>query len=135
MLFRSASADEGFSWSFAENANEQSGGPDGSAMNSFVASRRGKLAIRLQKVSPINALLSDMYTADRANGGVTWGQLVFTHRDVVRGDLIIGSQGAYTKFPNVNAQRVGGNMDWEFDIGIINPTLGPGQPAVEAAGS
>ncbi len=123
-----AAADEGFSWSYAEN--EQAGGADGSAMNSFNANLRGKLTVRLQKVSPVNKQLSDLFSADRANLGVNWGQNVFTHRDVIRGDLIVGVQGAFTKFPNINVPKIAGTIEWEFDIGQIDASLGPGSPVV-----
>jgi hypothetical protein len=125
-----ASGEGGFTWTFSEDTNQQTGSADGSTMNSFIASLRGKCTVRLQKTSPINALLNQLWQQDRANGGITWGQNVLTHRDVNRGDLVIGHQAAFTKHPNITAAKVGGEMEWEFDCGKILPSLGPGNSTV-----
>jgi Protein of unknown function (DUF3277) len=121
-----AGADEGFSWMFSEDANIQEGGSDGSTQNSMAATQRGKLRLTLQKASPINQKLQQMYAADRANGGINWGQNTLTHRDIGRGDFIVGVQCAFTKFPNITAAKAAGNNEWEFDVGNIDPILGMG---------
>jgi hypothetical protein len=127
-----AAADEGFEWAFAEDQNQQDGGADGSTMNSFLATTRGTLTVRLQKVSPVNQLLNQMWTADRANGGINWGQNTVTHRDVTRGDYVVGQQTAFKRHTPVRAAKVGGNNEWTFDVGVITPILGPGTPTVQA---
>jgi structural protein KPP10_ORF10 len=125
-----AAADEGFSWSYVEDSNIQEGGADGSTMNSFAATRRAKLTVRLQKTSPVNTILQEMWSGDRANGGVNWGLNVITHRDVIRGDSLTGRGCAFTKFPNITAAKAAGNIEWSFDISILDPILGSGPATI-----
>jgi hypothetical protein len=102
-------------------------GADGTPMTSLHAAQGGTIAIRLQKTSPVNALLSSLY-AQTTNSSANCGNSTITVRNATRGDTIVGVGCSIKKFPdNVNA-REGGMNDWIFNAGRISMILGDGNP-------
>lgn len=126
-----AAADEGFTIEMLDASNEQTPGADGSTMNSFIASRRARLTLRLQKVSPVNAQLNALYQYQRQSS-IYWGLNVLTHRGVVSGDSNTMEGCAFTRHSRLGYTARGDNNEWEFDVAIWDPTLGAGVATVAA---
>lgn len=120
-------AEEGITTSMLEEKGDYKTGADGQIMQSLRASNTGKVTVRLLKTSPTNALLNAMYNAQRINAGL-WGQNVIRVADVQRGDVILATQVAFTKQPDVVYAKDGNMMDWEF-VGVVDEILGSGQPS------
>jgi hypothetical protein len=120
-----AAAEEGFTVSMSEETNTQSIGADGSVMNSLHASKAGLCGARLQKTSPINLLLANMYNLQRTSSAL-WGLNVITARDIARGDAYTLSGCAFVRFPANAYGKVGNMIDWEWAVSILDPFLGPG---------
>jgi len=118
-------SEEGFSVEFTEEADNMKIGADGTPMHSLNASKAGKLTIRLQKTSPTNALLSAMYNFQRTSSA-NWGQNIFTASDTIRGDVYTCQLVAFTKFPKNDYAKEAGNIEWEFNAGIVDPALAAG---------
>jgi len=130
-------AEEGITWDYVIDSETMTNGADGTPMHSLHASKGGTCSVKLQKTSPLNAQLMQMWKADRANGSQDWGQNTITMTNTARGDNIVGQSVAFRKPPaNVNAVD-GGMMDWVFNCGIVDETLGDGNPtsnAIQQAG-
>lgn len=124
----SGSAEEGISAEFNDDHNSLTVGADGSAQNSLNASKAGRLTVRLLKTSPVNALLNAMWAFQRS-GAATWGQNVVTVSDIARGDVYTCQLVAFKKFPGNNWGAKAGTIDWEFDVGVMDPILGIGAPS------
>lgn len=120
-----AAAEEGFSIEYVDDQNASTGGADGSVMMSKIASRRARLTVRLQKTSPVNALLNSMWRTQHANAA-DWGTNVITHRDIARGDSNTLTQCAFARHPGVTYAIRGNTMEWVFDVGFWDPILGDG---------
>lgn len=120
-----AQAEEGVTIGLTEETNTQTIGADGSVMNSMHASKAGTATIRLQKISPVNAQLSQMYNLDRLSSA-TWAQNVITLTDIVRGDNYTCQGCAFTRYPNNAYAKIGNMIEWEFHISVLDPSLGPG---------
>lgn len=118
------SAEEGFTVVFEEDANVMTQGADGSVMLSLTAAKRGRIELHLLKDSPINALLSNAYNADRSNGSQQWGQNTINIRDTVSGDSYQCTNCAFRKFPDNAYQTRGNILNWVLDASVINPILG-----------
>ena len=102
-------------------------GCDGTPMISLHAAQGGKVSVRLQKTSPTNSLMSSLYK-QTTNSSANCGNSTITIRNPTRGDTIVCIFCAIEKLPdNVNAKE-GGIMDWVFNAGIIDQTLGDGNP-------
>lgn len=121
----------GISHSMREDKNAQTVGADGTVMNSLHAGNTGTVTVRLLKTSPVNALLSNMYAADKSDATV-WGQNVITIRDVARGDHVTCSQCAFKKFPDETWDKEGPALEWTFDA-VIDAQLGSGTPSLIGA--
>jgi hypothetical protein len=121
-------AKEGISTGFDEDKTTITTGADGSIMTSLRATMTGRITVRLLKVSPINAILSQAYNFQRVNV-LNWGQNSITVTDTARGDVVTGRQMAFIKFPDNGWAEDGNTLDWVFQ-GIINEILGVGIPDV-----
>jgi hypothetical protein len=64
---------EGITIAFADDKNKQDVGADGQPLNSLRAAQNGTVTVRLQKTSPVNAMLSAMYNTQKQSSA-TWGQ-------------------------------------------------------------
>lgn len=118
------SAEEGFSVIYEEDADVMTPGASGDVMHSLTANKRGRIELHLLKTSPINALISHSYTADRSFGSTEWGQNEVVVRNPVSGDTYHATRGAWRKFAD-NAYQVRGNiMVWTLNCSQIDPALG-----------
>jgi len=121
----SGAAKEGATFEFIENANTMTVGADGTPMHSLNASKAGKATVRLLKTSPTNGLLSAMYNFQRTSSA-NWGQNVVAASDIVRGEQYSCQQVAFSKFPNNTYAQDAGMLEWNFDVGIMDPALATG---------
>jgi hypothetical protein len=102
-------------------------GADGTAMHSLRASKQGVIIVRLQKTSPVNALLSKMMNYQQTSAA-NWGQNVITGANPTRGDTFVARECAFRKMPdNLNAVE-GGMLEWQFMAGYVDQILGDGSP-------
>jgi hypothetical protein len=120
-------AGEGLVISMVDDKDSMSTGADGTAMHSLHASTAGTITIRLQKTSPVNAQLSQMYLF-QTTSSANHAQNTISIRDPVRGDTIAGTGCAFKKFPDVTYAIEGGSMEWVFNCSYVNPILGNGNP-------
>lgn len=121
----SGDAKEGVTFEFIENANTMTIGADGTPMHSLIASKGGKATVRLLKTSPTNGQLSALYNFQRTSSA-NWGQNVMAGSDIVRGEQYSCQQVAFSKFPNNTYAQDAGMLEWNFDVGIMDPALATG---------
>jgi hypothetical protein len=124
-----ANAKEGFTAEFIEDKNVMTIGANGSAMHSLRAGKGGKITVRLLKTSPTNMLLSALYNFQTVSSA-THGQNAITVTDFARGDVYTCQQCAFARFPANHYAEEGGMMEWVFDVGVMDPLLGSGSPAL-----
>jgi len=127
-----ANAQEGITVERNADKNTLTVGADGSPMNVLAAREDGKVTIRLQKTSPVNAMLSSLYNTQKVSSAM-WGQNVITINNTVLGDNWTLAQCAFKKHANVNYNAEGGTNEWEFDVGIVQSVLGNGGTVASAA--
>lgn len=118
-------ADEGISVAMKEDKNTMTIGADGSPMHSLHAGKGGTFKVRLLKTSPTNAKLSALYNLQTTSSGLH-GQNVITISNNISGDTISGIQCAFKKQPDNNYAKEAGTLEWEFDVGIVDQSLGSG---------
>lgn len=116
-------AEEGISIEMSEETDSMLIGADGSVAHSLHASRAGKITLRVLKTSPLNALLMQIYNFQRESS-LNFGQNVIAVANVVTGDAYVGTQAAFTRLPNNAFAKTAGTIDWEFNCGRIDVTLG-----------
>lgn len=116
-------AEEGITVEFTEELDTMAIGADGQVAHSLHASRAGKITVRLLKTSPTNSLLEQMYTFQRSSSRFH-GKNVIVISNPVTGDVYTCQQAAFAKFPSNSYSKVAGMLDWEFNAGQIDPTLG-----------
>lgn len=118
-------AEEGISVAMVDDKNTMTIGADGSPMHNLHASKAATISVKLLKTSPVNQKLSQMYALQTTSSGLH-GQNVITISNPALGDAITAVYCAFKKLPdNINAKD-GGMMDWVFDAGIVDTTLGGG---------
>lgn len=121
----SGNAEEGITVSMVDDKNTMTIGADGSPMHNLHASKAATISVKLLKTSPVNQKLSQMYALQTTSSGLH-GQNVITINNPVIGDTITALAVAFKKLPdNVNGKD-GGMMDWTFDAGIVDQSLGSG---------
>ena len=121
----SAAADEGITIAMTEEKDVMTIGADGAGMHSLVASKAGKVTVRLLKTSPTNSALSAMYAVQTASSAAH-GQNVLSISNPITGDSVTAVQGAFAKFPNNTYAKEGGMMEYEFNFVNIDQSLGGG---------
>jgi hypothetical protein len=124
-----ANAKEGFTAEFIEDKNAMTVGANGSVMHSLRAGKAGKIIVRLLKTSPINQLLSALYNFQTVSSA-THGQNAITITDFARGDVYTCQQCAFSRFASNTYAEDGGMLEWNFDVGVMDPLLGTGSPAL-----
>lgn len=124
----SGSSDEGMTIDNIEEKNVMVIGAGGEVMHSLRAGNGAKMTIHLLKTSPTNALLSNMYNLQKASS-LTWGKNTITWSDVIRGDVEILTEAAFSKPPANGYSKDGATMTWEF-MGNRDMTLGNGSPSL-----
>jgi hypothetical protein len=121
-----AAAEEAITVTWGEEMNSQTIGADGSVMNSMHSAMAGTVNIRLQKISPVNALLSQVIRIQRQSSAL-WGQNTITIRDVARGDMYTLAGCAWVRFPVNSYAKIGNMLDYELHVAQIDPLLGQPQ--------
>jgi hypothetical protein len=116
-------SEEGFTPSYEEDADVMTQGVN-SVMHSLTVAKRGTVELHLLKTSPLNALLSQAYTLDRANGSVNWAKNTITITNPISGDLYVCTSCAFRRFPGNGYQARGNVLVWTFNVGIMDPSLG-----------
>lgn len=124
--YGSGSGEEGITVEMSEEKGDVKVGADGQLMQSLRASKLGRITFRLLKTSPTNAMLDQMYSQQSTLSSL-WGNNVIRVSDVVRGDVVLGTQMAFTKRPNITYSKDGNMNEWVF-MGNIDETLGTGSP-------
>jgi hypothetical protein len=118
-----AAAEEAITITWGEEMNTQTIGADGSVMNSMHSAMAGTCNIRLQKISPVCVLLSQLIRNQRLSSA-RWGQNTITIRDVARGDLYTLAGCAWVRFPVNSYAKIGNVLDFELHVSQIDPNLG-----------
>jgi hypothetical protein len=81
--------------------------------------------VTVLKTSPLNAMLANLYSAQKGSSS-TWGQNTVSIRDMVNGDDITCSGCAFQTVPDINYATEGGTNAWVFDSGKIEWKAGTG---------
>lgn len=122
-------SDEGVSFKMSGDKNTMTPGADGSIMNSLHAAKNGEVTVSLLKTSPINAILMQAYNQQTSNPALH-GQNTLSLRDTFRGDVAVARQVAFKKLPDNVWGKDGAMLEWSFDAGFIDETLGTGLPSL-----
>jgi len=126
-------AEEGITIAFDEDKATKTNGADGDWMYSLHAASGGMVTVRVLKTSPLNAFFGRLYNFETSSGA-NYGRGTFTGRNVSTGDAFVCDGCGIRKFPdNVNAKE-GGTNEWVFMAGVIDVTLGDGNPALAENG-
>lgn len=100
-------------------------GADGKPMATLHSSKLGKIVVRVQKTSPLNAFLSALYNADTSSPSqIAQNTIVVT--DLGGLDVISGQSCAIEKLPNVTYGKEGPANEWSFVVGQLDMLLGGG---------
>ncbi len=118
-------SEEGITITANEEIDGMQIGADGAVMHSLRANKSGKLTVHLLKTSPVNNQLSDMLALQRTSGSL-WGQNTINVTNIASGDQYTNQQVAFTKVPDNAFSKDANTIAWEFNCGIIDPTLGDG---------
>lgn len=121
-------AEEGITFSFADDKATVMMGAGGQGMHSLHAAKNGTVTVRLLKTSPVNSLLQDMYNADTASSA-DYGQNTISLRNPVNGDSHTAADCGFRKFPDLVNGKVGQMLEWTFNSLAIDPILGTGTPS------
>jgi len=119
-------AKEGISIEPIEDKDFMLTGADGEIMHGLRGSQAARITVRLLKTSPVNAQLQNLFNAQRTASSL-WGQNVLQIRDVVRGDLVNGSQIAFARQPSITWAEDPSMNEWSF-MGRADVILGSGSP-------
>jgi|SRR5579863_421952 len=118
-------AEEGISFAPISEIGTMTVGAGGEVMHNLSANKAGKCTVRLLKTSPVNAQLMAAQATQRVSASV-YGQNTLTLTNTVSGDVITCQQVGFSKVPELHYAREGGLVEWEFNIGIMDPALGAG---------
>lgn len=120
-----APGEEGISVAFAEDQATMTIGADGNGMHSLHAGQSGMVTVRMLKSSPTNALLQQMYAADRSHPSLT-GQNTITISWIGGGDVTVAQSCAFRKFPDNVYGKDAALLEWSWNAIRIAPLLGQG---------
>lgn len=118
------SAKEGITTAMEEDKGSTMTGADGEIAQSLHAGNTGMITIRLLKTSPVNRLLMLAYNTQRISSQL-WGKNAINVSDVVRGDLVNGSEMAFVKAPDLTWAEDANTVEWVFR-GKVFEVLGDG---------
>jgi hypothetical protein len=120
------SADEGITITYDEDKATKTMGAGGEGMYSLHASEGGGCSVRFLKVSPINAMLNQMYSLETSSSAY-YGRGVLTVRDSIRGDNWVLKGVGFRKHPDGAYTKDGPvMMEWTFHVLKIDAVLGDG---------
>lgn len=119
----SGAAQEGITVSYIDDKGAMVVGADGNVMHSLRATQAGTITVRLLQTSPTNNKLSLMYAAQTVTSAL-FGRNTITIRHTVNGDVIVATQCAFKKYPDVTYAQDGGTCEWVFNCGSITTLQG-----------
>lgn len=108
---------------YAESLNKLTVGADGSVMNTLTQNRSGTCKIKLLYSSPQNQALMNAFNLQSLSSSA-WGNNSITIRNSKNENLVICTNVAFTKVPNLSLGQDAGQMDWEFSCGRIDSVIG-----------
>jgi hypothetical protein len=116
-------AEEGLSIEYTEETDSMMIGADGKIVHSLHAAKAGRVMIRLLKTSSVNSLLTAMYNLQRTSS-LFHGNNIMVITNIATGDIYTCQQVAFARFPNNSYAKEANVIEWEFNVGQIDPTLG-----------
>lgn len=116
-------SDEGITIEPNEDIGTMTIGADGTPMHSLHANKSGTVTVRLLKTSPVNQKLAQMYALQTASGS-TYGQNTITVGNTSLQDSSTCQQVAFKRAPTISYAKDAAVMEWTFNAGIIDRTLG-----------
>lgn len=122
----SGNSEEGITIAFAEDQDTMTIGADGTGMHSIHGGQSGTVSVRLLKSSPVNAILSAAYQADRAVPS-SGGQNTIVVSWLAGGDVYSMQQCAFRKFPDNAYAKDAAMLEWQFNAIFITALIGAGQ--------
>lgn len=123
--FGAGIADGGISAEMSEVKGSAKPGADGRAMISLYSQKLGKIVVRVQKTSPLNAFLSAIYAADTSDAS-QFGQNTIVVSDAGLLDVISGQSCFIEKLPTQTYGKDGAENEWTFVVGQLDMLLGGG---------
>ena len=123
-----AVAEEGITVEAADDIDTMTIGADGTAMHSLHAAKHGSITVRLLKTSPINQQLSQMYALQTASAS-SHGQNTISISNSYTQDSITCQFVAFKRAPTITYAKEAGMVEWQFNAGSIDRTLGSGAGA------
>lgn len=124
-------AAEGLTVTYTEEKDTMTTGADGNVQHSLRAGQSGRISIRVQRASPTNQALSNLYNFQR-QFSANWGQNNISVGNAVSGDQQVGTAMAFVKLPDVQYATEAGMIEWEFQ-GIVETALGAGIAGLASA--
>lgn len=121
----SANAEEGITIEPVSEMNKMTIGSDGTPMHSLSADKSGRIVMRYLKTSPTNQKLTAMMNFQRTSS-TNHGQNTLTITNIVSGDVYTCQAVAFAHVPNNTYAKDANMIEWNFDAGIIDPSLGSG---------
>jgi hypothetical protein len=118
-----AVTEEGISFEPSEDIDSMSIAADGTPMHSLHANKSGTVTVRLQKTSPVNQKLMQMYNLQTASGS-NHGQNTISMSNSATQDAITAQVVAFKRVPALTYAKEAGMNEWVFNAGIIDRTLG-----------
>jgi hypothetical protein len=115
--------DAGITIEYEEDRGKLDIGADGQPMHTLRTNASGTVTVRLQKTSPMNAVLMDMYNYQTLSS-LNWGQNVIVISDPALGDIITCNSVAFKRAPNITYAQDANANEWAFLVGQILPSLG-----------
>lgn len=116
-------AEEGITAEFDEDADSMQKGADGSVVHSLHAIKSARVSVRLLKTSPTNSLLNALYNFQRSSS-LFWGKNVLVISNPVTGDVYTCQQVAFVKHTGNAWQKDANFLEWDFNVGVMDPVLG-----------
>jgi hypothetical protein len=117
-------ADEGITVEMIDDKDTMTTGADGTIMHSLHASKAARFTVRILKTAPTNAQLSLLYQTQSANSAL-WGKNTLAVSDVVRGDVIAGTDIAFVRHAPITYAKDANVNEWLFQ-GSVTQLLGSG---------
>lgn len=118
-------AEEGITIEPIDDMDTMTVGADGTPMHSLHANKAGLVTVRLLKTSPVNKKLMQMATFQRASSA-SHGQNTFSLSNTHLQDAVAARQCAFKRIPNLTYAKEGGMIEWTFNAGYVDPSLGDG---------
>lgn len=123
LAYGAGATDEGITFEMTSDKNTMEIGAGGTVQHSLHADKSGRAIVRIQKTSPINAVLHQMYDIQTSTATLH-GQNTIVCQQKSSGDVTTARQVAFKRKPALSYQKEAGTIEWEFDCGMIDTVLG-----------